>query len=72
MTVSALARWLGLPDVEAYAADIGRYLSSQQRIRAAPHAPKLETFGLSDATVLDHFEPYVDWVRARCDPGFAR
>jgi hypothetical protein len=71
-TVVGLARWLGLPDTEAYAADVERYLTSERRIRAAPHAPTLDAFGLSEATVLDYFEPYIDWVRARCDPGFAR
>ena len=65
-----LGQWLKLPDPEAFANRVERYMASAKRIRAAPHEPQLEDFGLTDHEVLDRFEAYIAWVRSRLDPSF--
>jgi hypothetical protein len=67
-----LAAWLKIPDEAVFGHRVDRYLADAASIRAAPHSPSLDDFGLTEHDVLDRLEPYIAWVRARLDPGFCR
>lgn len=67
-----VAQWLRIADVEAFSGRVDRYMADAKSIRAAPHNPHLDEFGVSERALLDQFEPYIGWVRDRLDPAFCR